>query len=308
MNQILFLRFIKTTRQHWPGIAAILVAATIPVSAAVAQNQFSNNQPASFSGSWESPANQATRIPDQQPPSVVQQAGGNVNIGTSWPDKPVAFESQIQPTNHGTQHPSTQTSLETTLGTANLAVAGLKQKATDLMGNFGGQASELKIAKMLSSLAIVLGAYFGFVWLVRRLHPGSNSQLPTEVVQILGHTSFGPKQNLQLVRLGHKLLLLLNGPEGSHPIGEITDAAEVDYLTSLCNSKSKRRVAPPRPSATAGSQPANSPAIGTAAPSQQAHSMAFRSSTPTSKGTGLTDILRSLENVVKQNGGNVFEA
>ncbi len=305
MNQILFLRFIKTTRQHWPGIAAILVAVTLPCATVIAQNQFPPTPPASFSGAWESPANLAAANPDPQARIEVQHAGGNVAISTSWPDKPVAFESQIRPTPEGLQNQSSQTSLESTLGTANLAVAGLKQKATDLMGTFGGQASELKIARMLSSLAIVLGAYFGFVWLVRRFHPGSNTQLPAEVVQVLGHTSFGPKQNLQLVRLGPKLLLLLNGPEGSHPIGEITDAAEVDYLTSLCDSKSKRRVTPPRRSTTASSTAGSST---TAGPGNQDHSIAFQTAQSSPKGNGLANILRSLENVVKQNGGNVFEA
>ena len=92
------------------------------------------------------------------------------------------------------------------------------------------------IGKVFSSLAIVLGGYFGFVWLMRKVNPAGSLGLPQEVVEVLGQTSFGGKKNLQLVRLGSKLLLLMNSAEGTKTIGEITDPAEVEYLASLCGA------------------------------------------------------------------------
>jgi polysaccharide pyruvyl transferase WcaK-like protein len=49
------------------------------------------------------------------------------------------------------------------------------------------------------------------------------------------------KQNLQLVRLGSKLLLLIHGPEGTHSIGEISNPNEVEYLTQLCSQRRGRK-------------------------------------------------------------------
>ena len=91
------------------------------------------------------------------------------------------------------------------------------------------------VGRMLGSLALVLGGYFSLVWVSR--HFGGNGKVPSEVLEILGQVPFGPKKQLQIVRLGSKLLLLINSPEGTHPIGEITDPEEVEYLASLCQGR-----------------------------------------------------------------------
>ena len=91
------------------------------------------------------------------------------------------------------------------------------------------------VGRMLGSLALVLGGYFSLVWVSR--HLGGNGKVPSEVLEVLGQVPFGPKKQLQIVRLGSKLLLLINSPEGTHPIGEITDPEEVEYLASLCQGR-----------------------------------------------------------------------
>lgn len=116
------------------------------------------------------------------------------------------------------------------------------------------QLSGIDVGKVVSSLAIVLGGYFGFVWLLRRMNPKMNSGLPSEVFELIGTSRMNTKQTLQLVRLGSKLLLLVHGDEGTQPIAEITDTDEVEYLTSLCNQR-------PRPEprrATRTSSPSSS--------------------------------------------------
>lgn len=105
-------------------------------------------------------------------------------------------------------------------------------------GFFGGSNAQTK--KVFGSLAVVIGGYLAFVWLMRKFNFSSNRGIPSEVIEVIGNAPFGPRKNLQLVRLGSKLLLLMNGPEGTHPVGEITDPEEVDYLISLCNGKSTK--------------------------------------------------------------------
>lgn len=109
---------------------------------------------------------------------------------------------------------------------------GWGEQISSVMGSSGD-----KTRRVFGSLAVVLGGYFAFVWLMRRFSSGSHRGIPTEVIEVIGHAPFGPRKNLQLVRLGSKLLLLMNGPEGTHPVGEVTDPEEVDYLISLCKGK-----------------------------------------------------------------------
>lgn len=117
-----------------------------------------------------------------------------------------------------------------------------------------GQLQDVNWPKVLGSLALVVGGYLGFVWLMRKTNPKSNSGLPSEVFELIGTTRLNAKQTLQLVRLGSKLLLLVHGDEGTHPIAEITDPEEVDYLTDLCNIRSTRTRTPSRsPRASRGS-------------------------------------------------------
>lgn len=135
-------------------------------------------------------------------------------------------------------------------------LANLKETANEKLSGFVGMVGDQNVGKdlkqrfanvdmkkMLGSLAVVLGGYFGFVWLVRRFNGGASGRLPSEVVDVIGVAPFGPRQNLQLVRLGTKLLLLLTGPDGTHPIGEVTDPDEVQHLTKLCSRGGRRKSA-----------------------------------------------------------------
>ena len=107
-----------------------------------------------------------------------------------------------------------------------------------IAGFFGGEDNRMR--KVFGSLAVVIGGYLSFVWLMRKFNFSTNRGIPSEVIEVIGNAPFGPRKNLQLVRLGSKLLLLMSGPEGTHPVGEITDAQEVDYLISLCKGKGTR--------------------------------------------------------------------
>ena len=104
-----------------------------------------------------------------------------------------------------------------------------------LSGMLGG--ADLK--KIGGSLSIVIGGYLGLVWLLRKINPAGNQGIPTEVLEVVGNAPLDSRQNLQLVRLGSKLLLMIHGPDGTQPIGEVTDPAEVDHLVALCNGRTR---------------------------------------------------------------------
>ncbi len=122
-----------------------------------------------------------------------------------------------------------------------------------------GELMTMDWQRMAASLAIVIGGYLALAWLIRLAHPEqSRRRLPPEVVHIIGQTPFGHQRQLQLVRLGRKLVLLLVGPHGTQPIGEVTDPEEVEHLVGLCDPKSRRqalRYSPPRKGAPTEAAP-----------------------------------------------------
>lgn len=90
------------------------------------------------------------------------------------------------------------------------------------------------LGTVAGSLAIVLGLFFVVVWCSRRFSPAGSSQLPKEAVETLGRAPLSAKQQLQLLRVGSKLLLVAHSPAGIQTLTEITDATEVEHLTALC--------------------------------------------------------------------------
>jgi flagellar biogenesis protein FliO len=112
----------------------------------------------------------------------------------------------------------------------------------DKTGNAeGGTKSSSTIRPLLSmvfSLLIVLGLFFGMVWLYRKSSNNPSQAVPKQVVQILGRTPMAARQHLVLVRFGSKLLLVSLAQGETRTLGEITDPLEVDQLAGLCESSS----------------------------------------------------------------------
>lgn len=85
-----------------------------------------------------------------------------------------------------------------------------------------------------SSLAIVLGLFFVVAWMLRRTTPGNSALLPGDVVEVLGRTPLASRQQVHLIRLGSKLVLISVTPAGVEALSEVTDPEEVVRLTGLC--------------------------------------------------------------------------
>jgi flagellar biogenesis protein FliO len=87
---------------------------------------------------------------------------------------------------------------------------------------------------VVASLALVLGLFFVLAWFMRRNLPKGMTQLPGEVLEQLGRAPLAGKQQMHLVRLGHKLVLIVVTPFGAETIAEISDPDEVDRICGLC--------------------------------------------------------------------------
>jgi flagellar biogenesis protein FliO len=86
------------------------------------------------------------------------------------------------------------------------------------------------------SLGLVLAIFCAIVWFSKKSGGRANKALPSEIVELLGVTAITPKQQMQLVRLGNKILLLSLTQQGVQPIGEVTDNEEVARICAICQT------------------------------------------------------------------------
>jgi flagellar biogenesis protein FliO len=87
---------------------------------------------------------------------------------------------------------------------------------------------------ILSALAIVIGAFLIFAWLMRRGGPKPSAALPGDVVSVLGRVPLAARQFAHLLRVGNKLVLVNLTTTGAETLTEVTDPVEVDRLVGLC--------------------------------------------------------------------------
>jgi flagellar biogenesis protein FliO len=115
---------------------------------------------------------------------------------------------------------------------------GQSDSADSAATNASSTGTIRPLISMVSSLLVVLGAFFGLAWLYRKSSNSSMNGLPKQVVQVLGRTPLAARQNLVLIRFGSKLVLISLAQGETRTICEIQDPLEVDQIAGLCESQS----------------------------------------------------------------------
>jgi len=92
------------------------------------------------------------------------------------------------------------------------------------------------LTTVLASLGVVLGLFLLVVWFTRRALPKAVGGLPSEVVEVIGRAPLANRQQMSLVRIGHKLVLLSVTQHGAESLTEITDPDEVNRLCGICRA------------------------------------------------------------------------
>jgi flagellar protein FliO/FliZ len=114
--------------------------------------------------------------------------------------------------------------------------------------------------QMVLALAIVIGVLLVVAFALKRLG-GRAAAARGGPVEVLARSTVGPKQQLLLVRLGAKLVLVGSSPAGLNTLHVVADAEEVADLTEAATGTapvpSIRREA--APAAGDGSAPAEGP-------------------------------------------------
>jgi flagellar biogenesis protein FliO len=98
--------------------------------------------------------------------------------------------------------------------------------------------SSFGMTRVMFSLSIVLAAIFGLKWAGNKffgLPRGGNSG---EVIQVLARSMVAPRQQLMLVQVGRRVLLVANSGAQMNCLSEIKDAEEVAELVGQLGRKS----------------------------------------------------------------------
>jgi flagellar biogenesis protein FliO len=117
---------------------------------------------------------------------------------------------------------------------APLPLAPRKTNAPRAIGPAAAPAAGGAIGTVVGSLAIVLGLFVVLVWCSKRFAPAGSATLPKEAIEMLGRASLTPRQQVQLVRVGNKLLVVAISTAGVETLTEITEPTEVERLAALC--------------------------------------------------------------------------
>ena len=89
----------------------------------------------------------------------------------------------------------------------------------------------------IGSLFFVLILFGCVAYWLRRGDKGSNPLLSEETWQVLGRGNLGTKHDVQLVRLGNRILLLGHSPNTIQTLVEITDPDEVHAMLKCCHAR-----------------------------------------------------------------------
>ena len=88
----------------------------------------------------------------------------------------------------------------------------------------------LELRRLGAALAIVLGLIFGLRWVLRRAFPAAATAGASRAVQVLSRTVLSPRQQLMLVRVGRRLIVVGDSGGQMAALSEITDPDEVAAL------------------------------------------------------------------------------
>lgn len=95
------------------------------------------------------------------------------------------------------------------------------------------------------AMGVVIGLIFLFRWCGRKMFAGAAAQKSTKVVQVLSRCVIAPKQQVLLIRVGRRVVVV--GDTGSQlsPLCEIQDPDEVAELIGAAGSERSTSAAKP---------------------------------------------------------------
>ncbi len=94
----------------------------------------------------------------------------------------------------------------------------------------GPASNALDIRRVIFSLGIVLALVFACRWLARWLFPSATVGRSTQVMKVLSRSVIAPKQQLLLIQVGRRLVVVGDSGQQMNALAEISDPDEVASL------------------------------------------------------------------------------
>jgi flagellar biogenesis protein FliO len=177
----------------------------------------------------------------EQPPTCADCSAGDCSTQEAAHQTAPVVDSAVIPAVHPSSEPSPDEADGRRLAPPSSSrfatrADGIKEQAaaTPLRQPLNFRMPSGSIFTVLSALAMVIGAFLIFAWLLRRGGRSSTAALPGDVVSVLGRVPLAARQFAHLLRVGNKLVLVTLTPTGAETLTEVTDPAEVDRLVGLC--------------------------------------------------------------------------
>ena len=105
-------------------------------------------------------------------------------------------------------------------------------------------APNVELPKVAAALAVVLGLAFVLRAVLRRVFPAVASAGATRAIQVLSRTVLAPRQQLMLVRVGRRLIVVGDSGGQMTALSEITDPDEVAALVGQVKDEKLSAAAP----------------------------------------------------------------
>lgn len=98
--------------------------------------------------------------------------------------------------------------------------------------------------RVIMALGVVLGLIFGLRWIGKRYFPNLAGGRAAGVVRVLSRSSITPRQQVLLVQVGKRVLVVADNGTQMNSLANISDSDEVAALLGQLNAKSESPAEP----------------------------------------------------------------
>lgn len=105
-------------------------------------------------------------------------------------------------------------------------------------GNTGSRQAP-SIWGTLGALLLVISIILVAAKLFKKHHPLASTNLPLEVMEVLGKRPLDARQTIHFVRCGSRILILGSSPAGLEMLSEVLDPVEVDLISGMCRERTQ---------------------------------------------------------------------
>ncbi len=141
-------------------------------------------------------------------------------------------------TTHGVQHNS-PTDRKRNVVTNPITPLDRAKQASQSNAKNGAKRSAPSIWGTLGALLVVISIILVSAKLFKKHSPLASSNLPREVVEVLGKKPLDARQTIHFVRCGSRILILGSSPAGMEMLSEVLDPVEVDLITGMCRDRAQ---------------------------------------------------------------------